>query len=81
MTEQELLEKITKASNGDWKRENFIKNCLGYVIDNFDSVEPIIKKHWVDKEKKQIISSIGTGKCKNAFNGTGICKDIEDKER
>lgn len=54
MTEQELLEKINKASNGDWKRENFIKNCLGYVIDNFDEIEPLIKKHWIEKEKKKL---------------------------
>lgn len=77
MTEKELLEKITKASNNDFKRKDFINNCVGYVIDNFDEIEPMIKRHWLDKEKKQIISSTGTGKCKNTFNGTGKCKDIE----
>lgn len=50
----ELNEKIEKASNGDWKRENFIKNCLGYVIDNFDEIEPLIKRHWIEKEKKKL---------------------------
>lgn len=54
MTEQELLEKIEKASNGDWKRKDFIKNCLGYVIDNFDEIEPMIKRHWLEKEKKKL---------------------------
>lgn len=54
MTEQELLEKIEKASNNDFKRKDFIKNCVGYVIDNFDEIEPIIKKHWLDKEKKKL---------------------------
>ena len=54
MTELELIEKIEKASNGDFKRENFIKNCLGYVIDNFNEIEPIIKKYWLDKERAKI---------------------------
>ena len=54
MTGEELLEKITKASNGDWKRKDFIKNCVGYVIDNFDEIEPIIKRHWLEKEKKKL---------------------------
>jgi hypothetical protein len=50
----ELTDKIKQASQGDWKREQFIKNCLNYVIDNFDSVEPLIKKHWIEQEKKKI---------------------------
>lgn len=50
----ELNEKIKQASNGDWKRENFIKNCLGYVIDNFDEIEPLIKRHWIEKERKKL---------------------------
>lgn len=54
MTELELIEKINKASNNDFKRKDFIKNCLGYVIDNFDEIEPIIKKHWLEKEKKKL---------------------------
>ena len=54
MTGEELLEKITKASNGDWKRKDFIKNCVGYAIDNFDEIEPIIKRHWLEKEKKKL---------------------------
>ena len=54
MTREELLEKITKASNGDWKRERHIKNCLSYIVNNFDELEPIIKKHWLEKEKKKL---------------------------
>ena len=51
---EDISKKIEQASNGDWKRENFIKNCVVYVIDNFDSIEPIIKKHWIDKEKAKL---------------------------
>jgi hypothetical protein len=54
MEDQEIIDKINKASNGDFKRENFIKNCVGYVIDNFNELEPIIKKHWLDKERAKL---------------------------
>jgi hypothetical protein len=54
MEDQEIIDKINKASNGDFKRENFIKNCVGYVIDNFNELEPIIKKHWLEQEKKKL---------------------------
>lgn len=54
MTGEELLEKIEKASNNDFKRKDFIKNCVGYVIDNFDEIEPIIKRHWLDKERAKL---------------------------
>ena len=75
---EDILKKIEQASNGDWKKQMWMQNCVNWVIDNFDDIEPHIKRLWLDKEKKQIISSTGTGKCKNAFNGTGKC---EDKER
>lgn len=51
---EDILKKIEKASNGDWKRKDFIKNCVGYVIDNFDEIEPIIKRHWLDKERAKL---------------------------
>lgn len=51
---EDILKKIEQASNGDWKRKDFIKNCVVYVIDNFDEIEPIIKRHWLEKEKKKL---------------------------
>ena len=51
---EDILKKIEQASNGNWKRKDFIKNCVGYVIDNFNEIEPIIKKHWLEKEKKKL---------------------------
>ena len=54
MEDLELIKKINKASNGDWKRKDFIKNCLNWVVENFDEVEPTIKRLWVDKEKAKL---------------------------
>jgi len=84
MEDQEIIDKINKASNGDWKRENFIKNCVGYVIDNFDEIEPIIKKHWLDKEKKKIevkIDGIPTQDYGTSNSQTCYNKSYTDKER
>ena len=50
---EELQNKIKKASNGNWKRELWINNCLNWVVENFDDIEPTIKKMWLDKEFKK----------------------------
>lgn len=50
MEDQELLNKIKKQAKGDWKREDFIKNCLRWTAENFDEIEPTIKMFWMMKE-------------------------------
>lgn len=45
-----LKDKISKAGDGDWKKELHIRNCLCWVADNFDEIEPIIKSIYLKKE-------------------------------
>lgn len=39
---------------GNFKREEHIINCLRYVLENFDDIEPTIRKHWLDKEMRKL---------------------------
>lgn len=39
---------------GNFKRKRLIQNCLIWVVDNFDEVEPMIKKLWLDKERAKL---------------------------
>lgn len=50
MTEQELLEKIEKVSNEDWKRKTYIMNTLNCVLDNFDKLAPRITMYHYQKQ-------------------------------
>ena len=54
MTEQELLEKIEKVSNGDWKRKAYIINTLNCVLDNFDKLAPRITMYHYTKQQKKL---------------------------
>ena len=54
MTEQELLDKINKASNGDWKRKAYIINTLNCVLDNFDKLAPRITMYHYQKQTKKL---------------------------
>lgn len=40
--------------DGDFKREQHIVNCLTYVLENFDEIEPTIRKQWLDKEMRKL---------------------------
>lgn len=54
MTEQELLEKIEKVSNGDWKRKAYIINTLNCVLDNFNTLAPRITTYHYQKQTKKL---------------------------
>ena len=51
---EDILKKIEQASNGDWKKQMWMQNCVNWVIDNFDDIEPHIKRLWVEKETKKL---------------------------
>ena len=53
MTEQELLEKIEKVSNGDWKRKAYIINTLNCLLDNYDKLAPRITMYHYQKQTKK----------------------------
>lgn len=38
----------------DWKREQQIQDCLDYVLENFDEIEPTIREFWLNKELKEL---------------------------
>lgn len=48
-----LIDKISKAGDGNWKKEIHIRSCLCWVVDNFDEVEPILKSLYLEKEMKK----------------------------
>lgn len=45
---------IDISYEGDWKEELRIKNCLTYVAENFNELEPIIKEFYIKKEMKKL---------------------------
>lgn len=38
----------------NFKREEHIANCLTYVLENFNEIEPIIREFWLNKEMKKL---------------------------
>lgn len=38
----------------NFKREDHIANCLTYVLEHFDEVEPLIREHWLNSEMKKL---------------------------
>lgn len=49
-----LIDKISKSGDGNWKKEIHIRNCLCWVADNFDEIEPIIREYYLKKEMKKL---------------------------
>ena len=38
----------------NWKKEQHIVDCLTYVLENFDKVEPTIREFWLKDEMKKL---------------------------